>query len=1298
MRSRFPQILSLLLFLAVPAVAGELPDLSEAPREVLVRFNDQLEFCAQTGFAHRGTVPTLDLLFEALEVTAVQAVFRSSSETLRLAQGSSLLSIETLRQEHDRVVVQANLSARVQGQTVALPELFHIYRFSLGGEQDPSEVVDRLKQDPRVIFAEPNHLYRQEALPRDRYVDGDGDESWESGSWSQPYSDLWGLEASEWDQVWDQRSSLWQEPPRIGGGGVTVAVVDTGVDVLHPDLAANIWRDAAGNPGRDVVDIDLESYLDRGFVAIPGEDYATQDFEPTDRNGHGTHVSGTIAAVADNGIGIAGVAWNSSLMPIRAGFAISTSNGGNFGLLESDDIAVGLMWAADNGADIINMSFGGSGSETIGIGVEYAASLGVVLVASAGNRGIDTSAAFPASHPAVMAVGALDASGKRARFSNTGRLVSLASPGVDVLSLKAQGTALSGEEKVVDADYVRSDGTSMAAPHVAGAAALVLSLYPSLSTSEVRSRLEGSSRDHGLFTAGSSGNRQSFGHGQLDLFNALDASVQPVLKVTSWRLRDDPTDPANNGNGLAESAENITFSPALKNVWVPASGLVTLTLTTSDPFIEITDGTRRRNGWSNTHSHIQVFSFTVAPGAPDRHRGELKLHVQGDGWEQQFNFPITINPPAPFPISLDDHTPPTSDVNLTPQIAADAAGGTVVVWHRQKLTEGETEIRARLLTPEGEFLGEDFLVDKAGRFQLSSPTTDRNDSGAIVVVWIDRTDDTTPVVAGRLFTAVGNPASPVLELYRDPDLPPIGGYSVAMDDEGGFTVAWTVDIGAERDIFVRRFAADGSPLGSARPVGPNSAGSPRRPAITHTGDGEMVVVWIQVPGTHVMAQRFDASGDRVGSETRINQEPSGFDVSPDVTWLPNGSFLVVWKGCTPPSEGLVCTIKSRAFDRTQSPWADEVIVSDTDDLYFLSLGVAADSSGQAMVTWDGCPPASNAVADCGVFYRFLNPFGGPDSEVVEDLSPGGPLFPSVGSMEDGFLLSWDDQDGSPTGVFALVVSNPRTGSSICDAEDPNQMCLREGRFQVSVEWEDHSGNSGVGNAINLTDQSGAFWFFRPGNVELLVKVLDGGLINGHWWVFSASLSNVEYTLTVTDTATGLIRNYRNPSGALASFGDTMAFAIEAPSEEGNSSLPSLDTRSVKPSLEALAQSLPALQTLPEAGEAPLPCVADSETLCLNGSRFSALVQWTDPQGNTGSGTAVALTEDSGYFTFFNEANIELVVKVLDGRPVNGQWWVFYASLSNVDYTLTVTDRVTGAVKVYNNPPNTFASSADLEAF
>jgi ELWxxDGT repeat protein len=285
---------------------------------------------------------------------------------------------------------------------------------------------------------------------------------------------------------------------------------------------------------------------------------------------------------------------------------------------------------------------------------------------------------------------------------------------------------------------------------------------------------------------------------------------------------------------------------------------------------------------------------------------------------------------------------------------------------------------------------------------------------------------------------------------------------------------------------------------------------------------------------------------------------------------------------------------------------------------------------------------------------------------------------------------WFSATDGATGreVWSLPVTDP--GSCHPSAE---HLCLGGsggGRYQVEATWRTANGTEGRATAVALTGDTGYFWFFSPTNVEAVVKVLDGTGVNGHVWVFYGALSNVEYTLTVTDTQTGLTRRYFNPQGQLASVGDVYGFGPRG--ANGANPLPPITTAAPSP-LALIAEQ--------RGKAATVPCHANAQTLCLNGNRFAVTVAWKDFQGHTGNGTAAPLSGGAGTtgtFWFFNASNIELVVKALDGRPVNNHFWLFYGALSNVEYTLTVTDTQTGTVKKYSNPSGRFASVGDTAAF
>ncbi len=263
------------------------------------------------------------------------------------------------------------------------------------------------------------------------------------------------------------------------------------------------------------------------------------------------------------------------------------------------------------------------------------------------------------------------------------------------------------------------------------------------------------------------------------------------------------------------------------------------------------------------------------------------------------------------------------------------------------------------------------------------------------------------------------------------------------------------------------------------------------------------------------------------------------------------------------------------------------------------------------------------------------------------------------------------------------------------APSETTLCLNDSRFEVEVSWRDSGGRTGVGQARSITADTGYFWFFSETNIELVIKVLDARSINQKFWVFFGALSNVEYDITVTDTVTGAVKTYHNPLGQFASVGDTGAFepSVTAPVHE---TVATEGTQTPPDSLQAIQAFIDA--PLSKSAEAFTPCPDTGAFLYLANCRFRLDVHWTDSRGRHGAGRPVQLTNDTGYFWFFSDANVELMVKVLDARGINDKFWVFFGALSNVEYTINVFDAVSGALRSYQNPLNTFASVGDTAAF
>jgi type VII secretion-associated serine protease mycosin len=315
--------------------------------------------------------------------------------------------------------------------------------------------VRRLEEAPGVVDARPVHIFHIFGTPNDT-----------------EFPQQWGMAKVKAPAAWDRATGERQ--------AVTVAVIDSGIDLAHPDLQAHL---------------------------VPGVDYISPTEKGRDANGHGTHVAGIIGAVANNGQGVAGMNWGAKLMPVR----VMSADGSGTDV----DIAEGIRWAADHGAKVLNMSLGGYQNEDgIRAAVEYAQGKGCLVVAAMGNDAI-ADPAYPAAIPGVLAVGATSQKDERASFSNSGSWMSVSAPGVGIFSTMPTYATKIPHTK----PYGPLSGTSMAAPMVAGLASLVWSKHPDWTAQQVRQRLEQTADD-----LGASGKDDTFGYGRINAERALAES------------------------------------------------------------------------------------------------------------------------------------------------------------------------------------------------------------------------------------------------------------------------------------------------------------------------------------------------------------------------------------------------------------------------------------------------------------------------------------------------------------------------------------------------------------------------------------------------------------------------------------------------------------------------------------------------------------------------------------------------------------------------------------------------------
>ncbi len=335
-------------------------------------------------------------------------------------------------------------------------------KFRVFKHSDPDAILNSLKNEPGVIYAERNAYAYALMVPNDPY-----------------YKYQWHMTRIGVEDAWDLAT----------GTGVIVAVVDTGIKQTLEDLANTQF--------------------------VPGYDFVNDDNDPTDDEGHGSHVAGTIAQSTNNGVGVVGVAFNAKLMPVKV---LDFRGSGTY-----DDIADGIYYAVDNGADIINMSLGGSSSlSVLEDAVNYAWSHGVVIVCAAGNES-SSDPSYPAAYDAAISVSATTSIDTLASYSNYGSTIDIAAPGGDSGDNNGDGyddMILQNTFSRTGEGYYFYAGTSMASPHVAGTAALVKSANPNLTNAEIRDILESTAED-----LGDPGWDQYFGNGLVNAYAAVQSAL-----------------------------------------------------------------------------------------------------------------------------------------------------------------------------------------------------------------------------------------------------------------------------------------------------------------------------------------------------------------------------------------------------------------------------------------------------------------------------------------------------------------------------------------------------------------------------------------------------------------------------------------------------------------------------------------------------------------------------------------------------------------------------------------------------
>jgi len=493
-------------------------------------------------------------------------------------------------------------------QAVSVKPMFHahrhegtrlsgIYLIRLSPGMDVYQACSILSEDPSVIWVEPAYERKVLYEPNDAEID-----------------QQWYLEKVQARAAWDLR----------GASNTLIGVVDSGFNLDHPDLADNIWTNTNEIPNNGIDD-DGNDYVDD----VTGWDFGDEDNNPTyeqdpalDDNirWHGTAVAGVASAVTDNGIGMASLAFNARIMPVK----VMTQDG----TIYTHITAYGIVYAADNGADIINVSLGGgSASNLEREAIAHACSLGVLVVASAGNDGTEDEV-YPAAFREALSVAAVGMSDRKANFSSYGYTVDMSAPGVQMFTLNGQ------------AGYSYPDGTSFSAPLVASIAALVMSVHPEWSGVQAgeQVRVSADPIDH-LNPAYT----DRLGYGRANAYRALTVQ-SPSIRLSEANLIEGA---GSNQDGIFDPGEEVLLTLVMKNYLQPATN-ISLRITTDHPSVTIENSRltipslSMLEEWQNTGNPVRLF---ILPSARRGQRINVFIEVTSGGTYQDLDhFHFIISP------------------------------------------------------------------------------------------------------------------------------------------------------------------------------------------------------------------------------------------------------------------------------------------------------------------------------------------------------------------------------------------------------------------------------------------------------------------------------------------------------------------------------------------------------------------------------------------------------------------------------------------------------------------------------
>ncbi|HEX6862638.1 MAG TPA: hypothetical protein VF414_07480 [Thermoanaerobaculia bacterium] len=471
-----------------------------------------------------------------------------------------------------------------------------------------------------------------------------------------------------------------------------------------------------------------------------------------------------------------------------------------------------------------------------------------------------------------------------------------------------------------------------------------------------------------------------------------------------------------------------------------------------------------------------------------------------------------------------------------PAVVAGPAGDYMVVFASEIIGPGEGPegVLAQRIGPAGERIGPELSLDLA--HPTPCLTAARSGPGRFLVVWGVQVDIGRHAIYARHFDFQGNPQGPKFQAGEGSAYVPPG---AACDPEGHCWIAWVTE-GVE-EVRMRRFALSGEPLGEEIRV--DAPGTPERWELQVSGDsqGGFTIAWWRgdtstgVPedppaplNGEIRVRRFSAAGEPLVDEFPVATDPAYAYYSPVICQAEDGSFAVAGNRLRKDTRS--GGVFLRRFSASGTPAGPESAVVEIDESS-APVELACGADGSVLLFW----LQGNGI-DPPLLGRFFGPAGNPTGAPFLVSGSGGSASAALAGP-GRFLVAWERYATGPG--FEVL-------GRVYDIHQPElQLPLHQGRFRIEATFRDpHTGQLGQAHVVPLTDETGLLWFFSSSNIELVVKLLDGCGVNGHYWFFAGGLTDVEVEITVIDSD-GSFKQYRNPPGtAFLPIQDTRALACD----------------------------------------------------------------------------------------------------------------------------------------------------------